>query len=95
MARTAGTPGTGVGSSLPPRTIRNVPPRSVTSMSPFGSQAMLQGFFKPSTTVTTLNFSPGGPGGCARVTLLKPRAAAAHMIPKRRFDVVFMTGYLG
>ena len=26
---------------------------------------MLQGFLSPSTTVTTLKFSPGGPGGCA------------------------------
>jgi hypothetical protein len=34
-------------------------------MSPFGSHAMLQGLRSPSATVTTLNVSPAGPGGCA------------------------------
>jgi hypothetical protein len=34
-------------------------------MSPFGSHAMLQGLRSPSATVTTLNISPAGPGGCA------------------------------
>src|SRR3970282_467346 len=48
-------------------------------MSPFGRNAMLQGFLKSSTKVTTLKVSPGGPGGCACVRPLKPKMAAAPM----------------
>src|SRR5262245_47943605 len=58
--------------------MRSAPPRSVTSMSPFGSHAMLHGFLSPSTNVTTLNCSPGGPGGCASVAALQTKLAAAQ-----------------
>jgi hypothetical protein len=68
--------------------MRSVPTRSVTSMSPFGSQAMLQGLRKPSATVTTLKVSPAGPGGCANVAVETVRVAAA--IDAANFDVAFM-----
>src|SRR5262245_35911382 len=64
-------------------------------MSPFGSQAMLQGFFKPSATVTTLNCSPAGPGGCAQVevetvSVAAAASTAAPRIDARYFEVAFM-----
>jgi hypothetical protein len=64
-------------------------------MSPFGSHAMLQGLRKPSATVTTLNISPGGPGGCANVELemanvAAPTSTAAERIDADNFDVAFM-----
>src|SRR6185295_17837893 len=58
-------------------------PRSVTSMSPFGSHAMLHGFLKPSTTVTTLKASPGGPGGCASAEVIQLELAAAQSAADR------------
>ncbi len=51
--REPGTPGTGSWTSMPFRTMRRRPDRSVTSMSPPGSQAIAQGICSPSTTVTT------------------------------------------
>src|SRR6187549_946970 len=64
-------------------------------MSPFGSQAMLHGFFKPSATVTTLNCSPAGPGGCAHVevetvSVAAATSPAAPRIDARYFDDAFM-----
>jgi hypothetical protein len=50
---TVGTPATGVGSSLPPRTMRSRPGRSVTSTSPLGRKAIAQGFTSESTTRTS------------------------------------------
>ena len=63
-------------------------------MSPFGSHAMLQGFLSPSATVTTLNFSPGGPGGCASAVQLNVAATtrpAAARIKAENTEGVFMS----
>src|SRR6185503_4726812 len=59
---------------------------SVTSMSPFGSQAMLHGLRKPSATVTTLKASPAGPGGCANVEVETVSVAAAMSPAAARMD---------
>src|SRR5262245_33768534 len=58
-------------------------------MSPFGSQAMLHGFFKPSATVTTLNCSPAGPGGCAHVEVETVNVAAATSTAAPRIDAMY------
>src|SRR5215813_8144028 len=54
-------------------------------MSPFGSHAMLHGFLSPSTNVTTLNCSPGGPGGWASVAALHTKLAAAQSASPSRW----------
>ena len=53
MFRAAGAPATGVGSSLPLRTMRRRPGRSVTSIAPSGSHATVHGFSSPVTTAVT------------------------------------------
>jgi hypothetical protein len=61
-------------------------------MSPFGSHAMLQGLRKPSATVTALNRSPGGPGGCANAEIANAAAptSTAARADAPNFDVAFM-----
>src|SRR5262245_44284011 len=68
--------------------MRSWPARSVTSMSPFGSHAMLHGFFNPSTTVTTLKVSPGGPGGCAKADVIRLELAIAPSAAESASDSV-------
>src|SRR5262245_50271990 len=59
-------------------------------MSPFGSHAMLHGFFNPSATVTTLKASPAGPGGCAHVEVETVSVAAPMSAAARMHTVAFM-----
>src|SRR5262245_61785326 len=65
LANTSGTPGIGFGSSTPFRTMRNRPPISVTSTSPFGRNAKLQGKSSPSATLWMVT----GPKVCVSDTL--------------------------
>ena len=53
FALTSGTPLTGFGSSIPLRTTRSRPGRSVTSMLPSGRKAKPQGWTSPRVTIVT------------------------------------------
>src|SRR5262245_22717502 len=86
----AGRPAIGVGSSTPLRTMRSLPPRSVTRMPPSGRNAIDHGWFSPLVTVILIGrtrpvsseMGPSGIGGDGQligggaVALPRPAAGA-------------------